>query len=798
MTVIRGNETVHVELKSHLTPAVVPGEAAYLVSHAGVTALRGAPAEVLVPLLDGTRTPAGLLAAAAPALSREEVADALRVLDGTGLLRYRAHPRPAPTAPGAPSGSGGNSGSGDARATEAFFDLAGLDGAHATERLAQAAVRIVALPGTDPAPVRAACAASGLRIADPDDREGEPYDRGTRPADTRTGEAGTEGEGELSVVLCDDYLTPELAAVDARHRRAGRPWLLARPVGPEPWVGPVFRPGDGPCWACLAARLRGHRATELAVQRALGLDRPVRRPDAALPAGRALAAQAVALEAAKWTAGLRGAEAGRLRTLDTRTLRVEAHPVPRLPQCAACGDPGTVAARGTRPFTVRSRPKAADGTGGGHRALTAEQMLRRHGHLVGPVTGVVAELRRAPGAPAFTEAYVSGGNLAVRPTGPAGLRTGPRALSGGKGLTATEARVSALCEAVERYSGSRHGDEPVVRDTYRALGADALHPNAVQLFHERQFSERDRWNAAGSPFTAVPEPFDEERPVDWTPLWSPATGARRLLPTSMLYFSADPPRPHEPVADSNGCAAGSSPEDALLQAVLELVERDAVALWWYHRTRQPAVDLDAFDEPYVERLRAGYRALGREVWALDLTADLGIPVFAALSRSTAPSAEEIVFGFGAHLDPRIALRRALTEMGQLLPAVAAVAAGRDTGHGAAAHWWRSATTARCPYLTPDPHAAPRGPGAWAYTHRADLRDDLAAVTAALAARGMELLVLDQTRPDTGIPVVRAVVPGLRHFWPRYGPGRLHDVPVALGRLAEPTPYERLNPVPLFV
>jgi ribosomal protein S12 methylthiotransferase accessory factor len=63
---------------------------------------------------------------------------------------------------------------------------------------------------------------------------------------------------------------------------------------------------------------------------------------------------------------------------------------------------------------------------------------------------------------------------------------------------------------------------------------------------------------------------------------------------------------------------------------------------------------------------------------------------------------------------------------------------------------------------------------------------------------MELLVLDQTRPDTGIPVVRAVVPGLRHFWPRYGPGRLHDVPVALGRLAEPTPYERLNPVPLFV
>ena len=30
----------------------------------------------------------------------------------------------------------------------------------------------------------------------------------------------------------------------------------------------------------------------------------------------------------------------------------------------------------------------------------------------------------------------------------------------------------------------------------------------------------------------------------------------------------------------------------MLQGFLELVERDAVALWWYNRTRQPAVDLE--------------------------------------------------------------------------------------------------------------------------------------------------------------------------------------------------------------
>ena len=56
-------------------------------------------------------------------------------------------------------------------------------------------------------------------------------------------------------------------------------------------------------------------------------------------------------------------------------------------------------------------------------------------------------------------------------------------------------------------------------------------------------------------------------------------------------------------ADSNGNAAGSSIEDAVLQGALELIERDAVALWWYNRSRLPAVDLDSFNDPWIEELR---------------------------------------------------------------------------------------------------------------------------------------------------------------------------------------------------
>ncbi|MFE5584649.1 YcaO-like family protein, partial [Kitasatospora sp. NPDC056531] len=80
----------------------------------------------------------------------------------------------------------------------------------------------------------------------------------------------------------------------------------------------------------------------------------------------------------------------------------------------------------------------------------------------------------------------------------------------------------------------------------------------------------------------------------------------------------------------------------------------------------------------------------------------------------------------------------------------------------------------------------------------DLGEEVAACVETVRAHGLDLLVLDQTRPDIGLPVVKVVVPGLRQFWARFAPGRLFDVPVALGRLARPSRYEELNPIPLFV
>jgi ribosomal protein S12 methylthiotransferase accessory factor len=78
-----------------------------------------------------------------------------------------------------------------------------------------------------------------------------------------------------------------------------------------------------------------------------------------------------------------------------------------------------------------------------------------------------------------------------------------------------------------------------------------------------------------------------------------------------------------------------------------------------------------------------------------------------------------------------------------------------------------------------------------------LKEDVLSCQTLVERHGMEMLVIDQTRPDIGLPVVKVCVPGLRHFWPRFAPGRLYDIPVALGWLEQSLIEEELNPITMF-
>ena len=55
-----------------------------------------------------------------------------------------------------------------------------------------------------------------------------------------------------------------------------------------------------------------------------------------------------------------------------------------------------------------------------------------------------------------------------------------------------------------------------------------------------------------------------------------------------------------------------------------------------------------------------------------------------------------------------------------------------------------------------------------------------------------------TKADCGVPVVRVIAPGLRHWWARLGPGRLYDVPPKIGWIPKKLREEELNPEPYLL
>src|SRR5262249_40551 len=151
-------------------------------------------------------------------------------------------------------------------------------------------------------------------------------------------------------------------------------------------------------------------------------------------------------------------------------------------------------------------------------------------------------------------------------------------------------------EAVERYSCGYFGDEPRQRARIDHLGERAVHPQDILQFSQAQYRDREISNTVGScGCNWVPAPFDAEREIDWTPAWSLTFRRTVWLPTAFCYFRYPLPADHQfCVADSNGCAAGNTLEEAILQGLLELVERDACALWWYNRICRPGIDLASF------------------------------------------------------------------------------------------------------------------------------------------------------------------------------------------------------------
>ena len=611
-------------------------------------------------------------------------------------------------------------------------------------------------------------------------------------------------EADMELVLTDDYLTQGLDVYNQQALEHKRPWMAIKPVGTTVWIGPIFYPGKTACWECLAQRLRGNRSIEGYIQRHKDISTPLTLPFASVPSISQTALGIAATEVLKWIIlGENKPLEGVLMTHNTISLETKKHTVVKRPQCDICGE---LAFRHTEPQPiVLGRRKKIFTADGGYRCYLPEQTFEKYQHHISPITGVVRELQKVPQSiNDLTSTYVAKHHFGTMFDDLDALRQNIRGRSAGKGRTDRQARVSALCEAIERYSGSFYTDEIRHKSSYRLLGDKAIHPNACMNFSSTQYQNRQQWNVScPSSVQRVPEPFGEEEEIEWTPVWSLTHKEFKYLPTAYCYYGY--PKPLKPScwADSNGCAAGNNLEEAILQGFMELVERDSVAMWWYNRLKKPGVDLDSFDDPYFRGLQEHYHSLDRDLWVLDLTNDLNIPTFAAISRRNHREVEDIVLGYGAHFDPRIAISRALTEINQVLCCVISTNADGSTQYPhfyepLAIEWWKTATLENHPYLVADESVAPKVSTDYSQLWNEDLLDDIMTCQQIVEERGMEFLVLDQTRPDVGLKVVKVIVPGMCHMWKRLGSKRLYQVPVQMGWLNQPLTEEQLNPFPMWM
>jgi ribosomal protein S12 methylthiotransferase accessory factor len=642
----------------------------------------------------------------------------------------------------------------------AYWASVGLDADYAAENLANTSVRIDTMAAAGAGELSATLREFGVRVVDQ--------------------------SADLTIALVDDYLDGQLAEFNRQRLAQKQKWLLMQPAGIFPLVGPIFSPGKSACWTCLADRMKWNRQIKAF------LDRKQAQCVIASPLGKNVLARGAvglaAIEIAKAVAsGFRTDLLHNVVSLDLVASTVGRHHVPARPQCPSCGSQEQRdLARVPAPTRLRVGGRAVL-TSGGYRSVTPAETVARFRKHVSPLTGVVSQLERIKSEPAPDIGFLARQSFSPRPEALDAPQARLIADSYGTGTTADECEASALMQAIERYCGIFHGDE--IRTTRRFVDfpvGDAIPPNDSLLLSDGQYEHGLNGAAQGRVGR-----FDPLAETEWSPVWSLRDERFKYLPTGLLYFfheaSGDQIGP-----DSNGCASGNKFEEAIIQGFLELIERDACAIWWYNRLRRAEIDLDKVGDNYIRDLRAEFAAKGRGLWVLDVTSDLGIPVAVAVSHWKDGEKERVEFGAGAHFDVRVATLRAITELNRslVIDRMKRRSADQASEEKVAA---LSVPLRKNPYVVPH-GKAPIRRSSFSKFASLDRRDQVLACVKLAKRFGLDFLVLDQTRPDIQAPVARVIVPGLRHFHPRFAPGRLYEVPVKLGLRKRPLREAELNPL----
>lgn len=369
-------------------------------------------------------------------------------------------------------------------------------------------------------------------------------------------------------------------------------------------------------------------------------------------------------------------------------------------------------------------------TAGTHRAAAPAATIARARRLMAPLG--ITRLANLTGLDSLGVPVWS----AIRPNGRS-LST-----SQGKGLTDAHAQASALMESIETWH-AEHVARPRRRGSLAAMRA------RTTVVDVRGLPRAGRAR------------LDPARAIDWVEGWDLVRAEPIWVPLEAVTLDTVFATP--PVFDvsSNGLASGNHLLEAIVHGVCEVIERDAEARWRAERGDR-RVDPATIRGAGARRLLARLAAAGVYVAIWDLTSDVGVPVYgcAILEDPGEPSwrALGLYQGFGCHLDPEIAIVRALTEAVQTR--VTYIAGSRDdffpfdydraTDEGLLAGIWADL---RRPRRLVDLGRAPR-------LATRTFEGDLRVLVDRLVARGARrVIAVDLTRAEHGVPVVKCLVPG---------------------------------------
>ncbi len=356
--------------------------------------------------------------------------------------------------------------------------------------------------------------------------------------------------------------------------------------------------------------------------------------------------------------------------------------------------------------------------------------------------------------------------------------------------------LRAVMEGAERYANMAYSTDEFIVASANELGAAAIDLDRLARCSERELA------VAGCPFIAP----DKSLPIRWTRGWSLTRRCERFVPavTTHLYLNTSrTERFWQQI--STGVAAHVRPAAAMISAICEVIERDAIAMTWLARLPLPRITLT---QPLPPVLAPNHRVLERSLVQhefFDATTDVGIPtVYAVQLLDGHPSVAQYVncaCGFSAAEACAKTIREAAPAR-PVLRLVDDVPADSDdfrSLYDGAHHLGRPEFRHAFEFLMKSPYRRPLA------DVEIDAPEDEAGRLRYLLERlrklDMEVVMVDLTSDELrrlGVWVVRAVIPGLMPMSSvqrgRFlGTPRLYDYPrcAGFGALAE----DDINPLP---